>query len=162
MTIKLFVTGGTIDKRYNELNGTLSLDGTQIPDMLAQGRCLADISVETILLKDSLDIHAEDRDYICTHCLRCDSTQIVITHGTDTLSETAAVLAQKVHNKTIVLLGAMIPFVFKGSDALFNLGGAITAVQCLPVGVYINMNGQIFDWDQVIKNTQKGIFQVKI
>ncbi|MCK5896457.1 MAG: asparaginase [Cocleimonas sp.] len=157
--IKLLVTGGTIDKRYNELNGELLLTRTHLPEMLAQSRCRVDIRSETVLLKDSLDLLVSDREAILQACQRCEESLIVITHGTDTMTHTAEHLAAQIKDKTIVLLGAMIPYVFKQSDSLFNLGTAIAAVQCLPAGVYITMNGKIFSWDQVAKNKQEGVFE---
>ena len=157
--IRLLVTGGTIDKQYNELNGELVFVETQLADMLAQGRCKADISIETIMLKDSLEMEAKDRELVLQACKSCDESLLIITHGTDTMTLTAKHLATQIKNKTVILLGAMIPYAFKNSDALFNLGTAVAAVQCLPAGIYITMNGQVFKWDQVIKNKQEGLFE---
>ena len=157
--MKLFVTGGTIDKCYLELTGELVFNETRLPTMLAQGRCTADVDIDTLMLKDSLEMSDDDREQILQACQDCDATQILITHGTDTITLTAAYLAAKIHDKTIVLLGAMIPYAFKNSDALFNLGTAIGAVQCLPAGVYITMNGNVFLWDNVVKNRQVGLFE---
>ena len=161
MKIRLFVTGGTIDKQYNELTGKLDLVRTCIPDMLAQGKCRLDIAIESLLLKDSLDMVEEDRLLIAEKCSQCDESRIIITHGTDTMPETAGVLGKGISNKTIVLLGAMIPYTVENSDALFNLGCAVTAVQALPEGVYITMNGKIFTWDNVRKNKNAGVFETK-
>ncbi len=161
MTIKLLITGGTIDKQYNELNGELTFAQSAVEDMLAQGRVKLDILLETVMLKDSLDMDDNDRQQILESCLACDEPQIVITHGTDTMVETSQVLATKIKDKTIVLLGAMVPYQFKNSDALFNLGCAIAAVQTLENGVYITMNGKIFNYDEVIKNKDLGEFQAK-
>ncbi len=161
MTIKLLITGGTIDKQYNELNGELIFAQSAVEDMLAQGRVKLDILLETVMLKDSLDMDDDDRQQILESCLACDEPQIVITHGTDTMVETSQVLATKIKDKTIVLLGAMVPYQFKNSDALFNLGCAIAAVQTLENGVYITMNGKIFNYDEVIKNKDLGEFQSK-
>jgi len=161
MTIKLLITGGTIDKQYNELNGELIFTQSGVEYMLAQGRAKLDISLETVMLKDSLDMDNNDRQQILESCLACDEPQIVITHGTDTMVETSQVLAEEIKDKTIVLLGAMVPFQFKNSDALFNLGCAIAAVQTLENGVYITMNGKIFNYDEVIKNKDLGEFQSK-
>ena len=161
MTIKLLITGGTIDKQYDELNGELIFTQSGVEDMLAQGRAKLDISPETVMLKDSLDMDDNDRQQILKACLACDESQIVITHGTDTMVETSQVLAAKIKDKTIVLLGAMVPYQFKQSDALFNLGCAVAAVQTLENGVYITMNGEIFNYDEVIKNKELGEFQSK-
>ncbi len=161
MTIKVLITGGTIDKQYNELNGELIFTQSGVKDMLAQGRAKLDISYETIMLKDSLELNDDDRQNILAACLACDESQIVITHGTDTMVETSQVLAAGIKDKSIVLLGAMVPYQFKNSDALFNLGCAIAAVQTLGNGVYITMNGKIFNHDDVIKNKELGEFQSK-
>ena len=159
MTIRLLITGGTIDKQYNELNGELIFTQSGIEDMLAQGRAKLDIAYETVMLKDSLDMDDNDRQQILKSCLSCDESQIVITHGTDTMVETSQVLAAKIKDKTIVLLGAMVPYQFKNSDALFNLGCAVAAVQTLGYGVYVTMNGRVFNYDEVIKNKKIGEFQ---
>ncbi len=161
MTIKLLITGGTIDKQYDELNGELIFTQSGVEDMLAQGRAKLDISPATVMLKDSLDMDDDGRQQILESCLTCDESQIVITHGTDTMVETGRVLAAEIKDKTIVLLGAMVPYQFKNSDALFNLGCAIAAVQTLENGVYITMNGRIFNYDEVIKNKEFGEFQSK-
>ena len=159
--IKLLITGGTIDKQYDELNGELIFTQSGVEDMLAQGRAKLEISPETVMLKDSLDMDNKDRQQILKACLVCDESQIVITHGTDTMVETSQVLAAEIKDKTIVLLGAMVPYQFKNSDALFNLGCAIAAVQTLEDGIYITMNGKIFNYDEVIKNKDLGEFQSK-
>ena len=161
MTIKVLITGGTIDKQYNELNGELIFTQSSVEDMLAQGGAKLDISLETVMLKDSLDMDDNDRQEILAACLASDESRIVITHGTDTMVETSQVLATGIKDKTIVLLGAMVPYHFKKSDALFNLGCAIAAVQTLENGVYITMNGKVFNFDEVIKNKELGEFQSK-
>jgi L-asparaginase len=159
MAIRIFITGGTFDKEYNELNGELYFKDTHMQDLLAMGRCRLDTAIRTLMMIDSLEMTAEDRDLIAHQCIQCEETQIVITHGTDTMSETARVLAEKVKGKTIVLFGAMIPIKFGSSDGLFNLGGALAFVQTLPAGVYIAMNGRYFQWDNVRKNRQTGMFE---
>jgi len=159
MTIRILITGGTIDKQYNELNGELIFTQSAVKEMLAQGKANLDISYETVMLKDSLELTDDDRQKILAACLACDESQIVITHGTDTMVETSQVLAAGIKDKTIVLLGAMVPYQFKNSDALFNLGCAIAAVQTLVNGVYITMNGKIFNYDEVIKNRELGEFK---
>lgn len=161
MTIRLLITGGTIDKQYNELDGELIFTQSGVEDMLAQGRAKLDMTFETVMLKDSLDMNDNDRQQILAACLACDESQIVITHGTDTMVETSQVLAAKINNKTIVLLGAMVPYAIKNSDALFNLGCAVAAVQTLENGVYITMNGKVFNFDEVVKNKSVGEFQSK-
>jgi len=157
--VKLFITGGTIDKKYNELDGSLDFERTHLPAMLATARCTAEISSETILLKDSLEMTDDDRSLICEKCAACHESQILISHGTDTMAKTGEALAKLVKGKTVVLFGAMIPYSFGSSDALFNLGYAMAAAQMMPEGIYIAMNGQLFHWDNVIKNKRAGIFE---
>lgn len=156
--IELIITGGTIDKHYNELNGELYFPATQIPAMLKQSRCTVGIEVQSLMLKDSLGMTTADREIIKQACLLSAAQKIIITHGTDTMVETAKYLAKIGGNKTIVLVGAMIPYTINQSDALFNIGCAVTAVQLLPQGIYITMNGKIFDWDKVSKDKQYGKF----
>jgi len=151
--VQIFVTGGTIDKVYNPQSGELQLNGTQIPAMLERARIGGvEIELETLMLKDSLDMQAQDRDLIAKACEQTQHQQVLITHGTDTMIDTAQRLAVLQSDKTIVLLGAMIPYRIAHSDALFNLGAAMASVQCLPAGVYISMSGRVFPWDQVVKD----------
>lgn len=157
--IRLFVTGGTFDKEYDEINGRLFFEDTHLPQMLELGRCRADVHVRTLMMVDSLEMTDADRELIAHNCADVPERHIVITHGTDTMVETARVLAARVEGKTIVLTGAMIPIAFGSSDGLFNLGGAVTAVQVLPAGVYITMNGRVFPWDRVRKNRSTGVFE---
>jgi len=160
MAIRIFVTGGTFDKTYDEINGRLSFKDTHIGEMLRLGRCRLDVSIRTIMMVDSLDMTDADRDLIVHSCRECPEHQIVITHGTDTMVETARALATAhVEDKTIVLTGAMIPYAFGSSDGLFNLGSALSFARLLPPGVYIAMNGQHFRWDRVRKNRQTGVFE---
>ncbi len=159
MPIRVFATGGTFDKEYDELRGTLDFQETHLPEMLRLGRCHLDISLRTLMMVDSLDMTDEDRATIVEHCRRCEETQIVITHGTDTMVETARALAEGVSGKTIVLTGAMVPYAFGSSDGLFNLGSALSFVQVLPAGVYVAMNGRCFPWDDVRKNREAGVFE---
>ncbi len=159
MAIKIIITGGTIDKIYNESNGGLTFSDTHINEMLDQARCKVPVSIKNLMLIDSLDMVDKDREVILNECKNSEESKIVITHGTDTMVETAGKLGKSIRDKTIVLLGAMIPFSLKRSDALFNLGCAIIAVQCLQSNVYIIMNGKIFTWDNVNKNKEKGIFE---
>lgn len=159
MSIRILITGGTFDKEYDMINGKLDFEETHVPEMLALGRCTVDTEVRTLMMIDSLEMTEEDRDLIAYQCEQCEEQQIVITHGTDTMDKTARVLAEKVKNKTIVITGAMIPIKFGSSDGLFNLGSALAFAQTLPPGVYVAMNGRYFNWDNVRKNRQSGIFE---
>jgi L-asparaginase len=159
MQIRLFITGGTFDKEYNELNGELFFEDTHVPEMLELGRCKLDVNIRTLMMIDSLEMKDDDREIIAHNCVQCEEEKIVITHGTDTLVETARILAAKVKNKTVVLTGAMIPYKFGSSDGLFNLGAALAFVQTLPNGIYISMNGKYFHWDNVRKNKELGLFE---
>jgi L-asparaginase len=159
MKLKLIITGGTIDKSYNMNNGELHFVDSHIPSMLAEARCTADFELDKILLKDSLNMDDNDRKIILENIQNSEQSQIIITHGTDTMVQTAQFLAQQVEDKTIVLTGAMIPYVFKKSDSLFNLGTAFAAVQCLSAGIYITMNGRVFNANNVKKNREEGVFE---
>ena len=159
MSIKILLTGGTIDKHYYESTGELGFVETYIPEILKLGRNRSDVDVQKVMLKDSLAMDDNDRTVIQAFCENAIQDKIVITHGTDTMVKTARVIADSNLSKTIVLVGAMVPFVFKHSDAVFNMGFAMAAVQTLPQGVYVAMNGRIFDWDKVIKNTALGVFE---
>ena len=159
MQIRLFITGGTFDKEYNELNGKLFFEDTHLPEMLDSGRCKLDVNIRTLMMIDSLEMTDEDRDIIAHNCVQCEEDKIVITHGTDTMVETAKTLAEKISDKTIILTGAMIPYKFGSSDGLFNLGAALAFVQTLPVGIYIAMNGKYFNWNNVRKNKELGLFE---
>ena len=156
----IFVTGGTFDKEYNELNGELFFKDTHLPEMLHLARSRLDTNVRTLMMIDSLDMIDSDRQIILENCKKTEENKIVITHGTDTMTETAKILAAEIKDKTIVLAGAMIPYKFGGSsDGLFNLGAALAFVQSLPAGVYIVMNGKYFQWDNVRKNKELGQFE---
>ena len=141
MAVRIFITGGTFDKEYNELTGQLFFKDTHMHDLLELGRCKVPVETRTLMMIDSLEMTDEDRELIVHQCLSCEETQIVITHGTDTMAQTAALLAEKVKGKTIVLTGAMIPIKFGSSDGLFNLGSALAFAQTLPHGTYVAMNG---------------------
>ncbi|BBB22274.1 L-asparaginase [Abyssogena phaseoliformis symbiont OG214] len=158
MNIKLLITGGTIDKVYNELTGRLVFKQTHLIDMLNQSRSMVDTLSEVLFLKDSLDMSGADRALILRKCQASDTSHVLITHGTDTMAKTAKLLGKEINNKTIVLFGAMMPYSIKSSDALFNLGVALSAVQTKKCGVYIAMNGQVFDFDKVEKNKGQSIF----
>jgi len=157
--IRIFVTGGTFDKTYDEIKGQLSFRDTHLPEMLRLGRSRVEVSVRTLMMIDSLEMTDADRELIVRNCQQCEESCIVITHGTDTMVETAAAIAGAVNGKTIVLTGAMIPYAFGSSDGLFNLGSALSLVQVLSPGVYIAMNGRHFRWDKVRKNRETGAFE---
>ena len=159
MKIRIFVTGGTFDKEYNELDGSLYFKDTHLPEMLTLGRSRVPVDTRTLMMIDSLDMSDSDRETIAQNCLKTHEEKIIITHGTDTMVETARVLAEKVKGKTIVIVGAMVPYKFGSSDGLFNLGSAFAFVQTLPAGVYIAMNGRYFKWDNVRKNKKIGEFE---
>ena len=160
MAIRILVTGGTFDKEYDELTGRLFFKDTHVGEMLQRGRCRADVAIETVMMIDSLDLDDRGRAEIVRRCRDAAESCIVITHGTDTMVETARALAAAVlSSKTIVLTGAMIPYAFGSSDGLFNLGSALSFVQVLPHGVYVAMNGRHFAWDRVRKNREVGVFE---
>jgi L-asparaginase len=158
--IRIFVTGGTFDKTYDEIKGQLSFGDTHLPEMLRLGRSRADVAVRTLMMIDSLQMTDADRELIVRNCQQCVESCIVITHGTDTMVETATAIARAgLSGKTIVLTGAMIPYAFGSSDGLFNLGSALSFVQVLKPGVYLAMNGRCFEWDKVRKNRDSGVFE---
>jgi len=157
--IKIFATGGTFDKEFNELDGKLYFQETNLYQLLQMGRSKLDVKIETLMMIDSLDMTIEDREYIINKCKNEKTKHIIITHGTDTMVETATKLAETINNKTIILTGAMIPIKFGSSDGLFNLGSALSFVQTLKPGIYITMNGRYFHWDNVRKNKKIGIFE---
>ncbi len=160
--IQIFVTGGTFDKEYNFIDGTLYFKDTHLREMFERGRCTLDIKITTLMMMDSLQMNDEDREIISHNCERSESENIIITHGTDTMVKTAEVLASNsdISHKTIVLTGAMIPYAFgSSSDGFFNLGSSLAFVQCLDPGVYISMNGKYFSWNMVKKNRQTGYFE---
>jgi L-asparaginase len=159
MAIRIFITGGTFDKTYNELTGELHFKDTNMHQLLQMGNSKLQIEIRTLMMMDSLQMTVADRELIAHHCIACDEQQIVITHGTDTMSQTAKVLAETVKHKTIVLTGALIPIRFGSSDGLFNVGGALAFAQVLPAGVYIAMNGRYFNWNNVRKNKRTGFFE---
>ena len=159
MSIRIFITGGTFDKEDNEITGQLYFNDTHMHDLLDMGRCRVPVEIRTLMMIDSLEMTTEDRELIVHQCNQCEEDMIVITHGTDTMAETAQVLANKVKDKTVVLTGAMIPIKFGSSDGLFNLGSALAFVQSLPKGVYVAMNGRYFRANNVRKNKQTGVFE---
>jgi len=159
MSIRIFITGGTFDKEYNELTGQLYFNDSHLPEMLDLGRNLVPVEVRTLMMVDSLEMTNEDRELIAEHCKKSKEDKIIITHGTDTMAETAKLLAEKLTGKTIVITGAMIPYKFGSSDGLFNLGSAMAFVQTLSPGVYVAMNGRYFNANNVRKNRETGVFE---
>lgn len=159
MKIKIFITGGTFDKEYNCITGELFFKETHVLEMLKLGRCNLEIDIRTLMMVDSLDMSEDERSIILEHCLKVKENKILITHGTDTMVETAKFLASSNMDKTIVLTGAMIPYKFGSSDGLFNLGSALAFVQVLPPGVYVAMDGRYFTHDNVRKNKKTGEFE---
>jgi L-asparaginase len=159
MSIRILVTGGTFDKEYDELAGRLFFQDTHVQEMLRLGRCLLPVAVATVMMVDSLEMTDADRQTILDRCRQAPEDRIVVTHGTDTMVETANVIAAGVAGKTVVLTGAMVPYAFGSSDGLFNLGSALSFVQSLPPGVYLAMNGRCFRYDRVRKNKALGVFE---
>jgi len=157
--IAIFVCGGTFDKKYDEITGRLFFEDTHVGEMLRLGRSRVDVSIETLMMIDSLEMTDADRAAIAERCRSCRESRIVITHGTDTMVATAAAIARVVTGKTIVLTGAMIPYAFGSSDGLFNLGSAVSFAQALAPGVYVAMNGTAFPWNEVRKNRERGVFE---
>ena len=160
MSIRILVTGGTFDKEYDELTGRLFFRDTHLPEMLELGRSRLPVAIATVPMSDSLALDARGREEIVRRARDCAERAIVVTHGTDTMVQTARALAAAgLAEKTIVLTGAMVPYAFGSSDGLFNLGSALSFVQVLPPGVYVAMNGRCFPWDGVRKNRDKGVFE---
>lgn len=159
--IRILATGGTFDKEYNELTGELFFKDTHLFEILKKGRSSLDISIRTLMMVDSLEMTKSDREVILHSVLRAEPNRILITHGTDTMINTAKLLKQRVTDKTVVLTGALIPYAFGTSDGFFNLGNALGFVQVLEPGVYICMNGRVFDPDYVTKNYSTGFFEAE-
>lgn len=159
MTVKILSTGGTFDKEYMELTGELVFKNTHVPEMLELARCKIDVKIRALMMIDSLDMTDYHRQIILEKCKRSKEKRILITHGTDTMAKTAQYLGEEIHDRTIVLTGALIPYAFGSSDGLFNLGSALAFVQSLPHGVYIAMNGRYFSHDNVRKNKVTGVFE---
>lgn len=159
--IIIFITGGTFDKQYNYITGELYFKDTHLPEMLDRGRCTLDCTVRTLMMIDSTEMTLEDRQLIAHNCMKVHQSRIIVTHGTDTMVQTAKILAEaNIPDKTIVITGAMIPYHFgMSSDGFFNMGSALAFAQTLPPGVYIVMNGRYFPWNNVVKNRQTGYFQ---
>ena len=156
--VRIITTGGTFDKQYDAIKGELTFRESQLPRILLQARCTLTVHLEGPLAVDSLYMTEQQREEIAQACVHSAEDRIVIIHGTDTMCATARVIAKSNTDKTIVLTGAMTPYSLEGSDAVFNLGSAISAVQLLEPGVYITMSGQILPWDNCKKDSNKGIF----
>ena len=159
MKVRLMITGGTIDKFYNQSNGELEFEQTHFPEMIKRARIEVDIISEELLLIDSLDMVDSDRQLILDSCEKCEEEFILITHGTDTMCDTAKLLGERQINKTIVLFGSMVPYAVNNSDALFNFGCALGSLRLLESGVYVAMNGRALHWSDVEKNRDLGVFQ---
>ena len=157
--IKIFATGGTFDKKFNEISGELYFKETNLFKLLELGRSQMNVKIETLMMIDSLKMTDTERSYILEKCRKEKTNQIIITHGTDTMVETAKIIAQKIKDKVIIFTGAMIPIKFGSSDGLFNLGSALSFIQVINPGVYVTMNGRYFKWDNVRKNKELGIFE---
>jgi len=166
MKLRIIITGGTFDKQYDAIRGQLTFKDSHLPDIIERVRCSLPIELEINQMVDSLDMHDESRQRVLAACCTASEELIVVTHGTDTMAETAAVLGQAFNagtaaliGKRIVLTGAMVPYSVSDSDALFNLGSAVMASQLVAPGVYIAMNGRCFPWDRVRKNRALGVFE---
>jgi len=159
MPIKIIITGGTFDKEYNELSGELFFNKTHVTEMLELGRSRLELRIVTLMMRDSLHMNDLDIKDILKECQNSEEERILITHGTDKMVKTAKFLGLSIKNKTVVLTGAIIPYAFGSSDGMFNLGSALAFVQTLPYGVYISMNGRIFNWYNARKNKENGNFE---
>lgn len=160
MKIHIFTTGGTIDKIYFDQKSEFQIGDPQIGAVLKEANVVVDYRITSLLRKDSLDLTDDDRQLICATISGCSERHIMVTHGTDTMIKTALAL-QAVENKTIVFTGAMQPARFHLTDAVFNIACALTAVQLLPAGVYIAMNGRIFDPTKSRKNVAQNRFETR-
>ena len=156
--IRIIVTGGTFDKHYDEIKGELTFRESHLPEILKRARVTLPVTIELNQLIDSLQMQEENRNSVLTACRAARESRIVITHGTDTMANTASLLGKAGLPKTIVLTGAMVPYRVEDSDALFNFGTAFASVQLLDPGVYIVMNGRVFPWDRVAKDKSVGVF----
>ena len=157
--LAILVTGGTFDKDYHELEGRLFFRETHVEEMLRLGRSRLGVRIETLMLIDSLEMTDAHRQQILAACRGASEQRIVVTHGTDTMEQTARTLGAAGLPKTIVLTGAMVPYTFGSSDGLFNLGSALAFAQSLPFGTYVAMNGRCLAWDRAHKNRATGVFE---
>ena len=160
MDIKILTVGGTIDKVYFDKSSKYQIGESVVEEILEESNVTIKYEVESILKKDSLDMTETDRKKIIEAVLKDSHDKIIVTHGTDTMIRTAQLLSRKPHNKVIVFTGSMQPARFKSSDAVFNIGSAITAVQILPTGVFIAINGRIFDPNNSKKNVKLRRFEI--
>lgn len=158
MSIQVFTTGGTIDKVYFDAKSEFEVGDPQIASILSEAGVTVPFTVETLMRKDSLDLTDADRETIAERVRSCDCPRIIVTHGTDTMALTARSFGD-IGDKTVVFVGSLSPARFKGSDAEFNIGFAVAAVQTLPPGVYVAMNGHVFDARQVQKNRAANRFE---
>lgn len=159
MTLRILATGGTFDKHYDEIAGKLIFGDSNLPEIIERARITIPTVLEQLPLMNSLDMQDADRQRIANACAEAQERRLVIIHGTDTMRETAEVLARAALARTIVITGAMIPYEIADSDAFFNFGFAFGVAQTLPEGVYVAMNGQVFEWNKVQKNRKAGIFE---
>jgi len=161
--IRVLVTGGTFDKEYDEIRGRLFFKDSHLEEMLVLGRSKLDLRIHTLMMIDSLEMTDADRQIIIDECCHASESRILITHGTDTMEITARAIAAAcgsvIHDKTIILTGAMVPYKFGSSDGLFNLGSALAFAQTLAPGVYVAMNGRAIPADRVHKNRATGVFE---
>lgn len=158
--LQIFTTGGTIDKVYFDAKSQYEIGESVIQHVLNEAQVTIDFSVTALLHKDSLEVTEEDRQLIYRSVEECQHERVLITHGTDTMADTARYLVP-IKNRVIVLTGSLTPARFRSSDAIFNIGAAVAAVQILPPGVFIAMNGQVFSADNVYKNREKNRFELK-
>ena len=161
MTLRIIATGGTFDKHYDELEGSLGFADGHLAQAIWRARITGPTMLEELPFLDSLDMKDADRQRILASCRTSAEAQIVVIHGTDTMRETAEVLGAAAMGKTVVLTGAMIPYEIANSDALFNFGFAVGVARTLAPGVYVAMNGQVFTWDCVQKNRSAGVFEAR-
>ena len=159
MTLHIIATGGTFDKHYDEIAGKLSFASSYLPQVIAHARLTLMTTLEELPLLDSLEMQDIDRRRVLASCERADANAIVIIHGTDTMQDTARILGAAQLPKTVVITGAMIPYSIANSDAQFNFGFACGVAQLLSHGVYVAMNGRVFNWDKVRKNRSAGVFE---
>lgn len=158
MFIRFLTTGGTIDKIYFDARSRFEVGDSQVRHILTEGLVQFDYDIVALLQKDSLDMTDDDRQLIRDFIRSDDADRYVITHGTDTMPDTAEALAG-IHGRTIVLTGALSPARFRSTDAVFNVGMAVAAVQVAPAGVYIAMSGQVFKAGEVRKNRAENRFE---
>lgn len=158
MALRIIATGGTFDKQYDPIGGTLAFEDSHLPEILKTVRLSEPVELEIVTLIDSLDMGNEQREAILQACRHSTENRIIIVHGTDTMTETARIIGEEGLQKCIVLTGAMVPYSVSRSDALFNLGTAIMASSLLDNGTWIVMNGRVLSWKEAKKDKEKGVF----